>query len=221
MCAEMTSTTEEYLETIYRLEQKEGAARTGEIASDLGVALGTVTNTIEHMEGEGLVSHVPYRGVKLTSRGMKGALNIIRRHRLSERLLTDMIGVGWADVHAPACRLEHGLTDDIIKPLEKALKHPKTCPHGNPIPTKCGGIIEEKSEPLVVLNEREWGTVVKITEEAADLLRYLDTMGLVPGASIHVIEKAPFDGPITIKVGEARRALSRSMASVILVKRTT
>lgn len=219
MCAEMTSTTEEYLETIYRLEQKEGAARTGEIASDLGVALGTVTNTIEHMEGEGLVSHVPYKGVRLTSRGLKGALNVIRRHRLSERLLTDLIGVGWADVHAHACRLEHGLTDEIIKPLEKALKHPRTCPHGNPIPTKDGGIIEEKSEPLVALNEREGGTVMKITEEKADLLRYLDSLGLVPGASINVIEKAPFDGPITIKVGEAKRALSRSMASVILVKR--
>jgi len=221
MCAEITSIAEEYLETIYRLEQKEGAARTGEIASDLGVALGTVTNTIEHMEGEGLVSHVPYRGVKLTSRGLKGALNVIRRHRLSERLLTDMIGVGWADVHAHACRLEHGLSDEIIKPLEKALKHPKTCPHGNPIPTKYGEIIEEESEPLTALNEREGGTVVKITEEKADLLRYLDTMGLVPGASINVIEKAPFDGPITIKVGEAKRAISRSMASVIQVKRTT
>jgi len=217
----MTSTTEEYLETIYRLEQKEGAARTGEIASDLGVALGTVTNTIEHMEGEGLVSHVPYRGVKLTSRGLKGALNVIRRHRLSERLLTDLIGVGWADVHAHACRLEHGLTDEIIKPLEKALKHPKTCPHGNPIPTKDGGIIEEKSEPLASLDEREGGTVVKITEEGADMLRYLVAMGLVPGASIYVVERAPFDGPITIKVGEAKRALSRPMASVILVKRTT
>jgi len=221
LCAELTSTTEEYLETIYRLEHKEGAARTGEIASDLGVALGTVTNTIEHMEGEGLVSHVPYRGVRLTSRGLKGALNVIRRHRLSERLLTDLIGIGWADVHAHACRLEHGLTDEIIKPLEKALKHPKTCPHGNPIPAKDGGIIEEKSEPLTGINEREGGTVVKVTEEKADLLRYLDTMGLVPGASIYVIEKAPFDGPITIKVGEAKRALSRSMASVILVKRTT
>jgi len=217
----MTSTTEEYLETIYRLEQKEGAARTGEIASDLGVALGTVTNTIEHMEGEGLISHVPYRGVKLTSRGLKGALNVIRRHRLSERLLTDLIGVGWADVHAHACRLEHGLTDEIIKPLEKALKHPKTCPHGNPIPTKDGGIIEEKSEPLTGIDEREGGTIVKVTEEKADLLRYLDTMGLVPGASIYVIERAPFDGPITIKVGEAKRAISRSVASVIVVKRTT
>jgi len=220
MSAEITSTTEEYLETIYRLEQKEGAARTGEIASDLGVALGTVTNTIEHMEDEGLVSHVPYRGVRLTGRGMKGALSVIRRHRLSERLLTDMIGVNWADVHAPACRLEHGLSDEIIKPLEKALKHPKTCPHGSPIPTKYGEIIEEKSEPLVALDEREGATVVKITEERADLLRYLETMGLVPGASINVIDKAPFDGPITIKVGEARRALSRSMASVIMVKRT-
>jgi DtxR family Mn-dependent transcriptional regulator len=112
------------------------------------------------------------------------------------------------------------MTDEVIKPLEKALGHPKTCPHGNPIPTKCGGIIEEESQPLTALNEQEQGTIVKITEEKADLLRYLDTMGLVPGASLEVVEKAPFNGPITIKVGRTNRALSREVASIIKVKRT-
>jgi DtxR family Mn-dependent transcriptional regulator len=117
--------------------------------------------------------------------------------------------------------LEHGITDEIDKPLEKALRHPKTCPHGNPIPTKCGGILEQKSQPLSLLNEQEKGIVAKITDEKSDLLRYLDTLGLVPGASIKILERAPFNGPITLKIGSTNHAISRAMASVIQVKRTT
>jgi DtxR family Mn-dependent transcriptional regulator len=217
---EVTAAIEEYLECIFKLQEKSSVARTSDIVKSLGVVPGTVTNTVEWLEKEGLVTHKPYKGVKLTEKGQKIALQVIRRHRLSERLLTDILHMEWDKVHDAACKLEHSMTDEVIKPLEKALGHPKTCPHGNPIPTKCGGIIEEESQPLTALNEREQGTIVKITEEKADLLRYLDTMGLVPGASLEVVEKAPFNGPITIKVGRTNRALSREVASIIKVKRT-
>ena len=218
---EISAVIEEYLECIFKLQEKSGVARTNDIVKSLGVVPGTVTNTVEWLEKEGLVTHKPYKGVKLTEKGRKIALQVIRRHRLSERLLTDILHMEWDKVHDAACKLEHGITDEIIRPLEKALGHPKTCPHGNPIPTKCGGIIEEESQPLTALNERERGTIVKITEEKADLLRYLGTMGLVPGASLEVVGKAPFGGPITIKVGRTNRALSREVASIIKVKRTT
>jgi len=220
MMKEVTAVIEEYLEAIYRLQEKSGVARTSDIVELLRVVPGTVTNTVERLEKEGYVTHEPYKGIKLTERGLKIALRVVRKHRLSERLLTDILHVEWDKVHDAACKLEHGITDEIIKPLEKALKDPKTCPHGNPIPTRHGGIIEEKSQPLTALNEREQGTIVKITEEKSDLLRYLDTLGLVPGASLEIVEKAPFDGPITIKVGATNRALSRAMASIIRVKRT-
>lgn len=217
---EISAVIEEYLECIFKLQEKSGVARTNDIVKSLGVVPGTVTNTVEWLEKEGLVTHKPYKGVKLTEKGRKIALQVIRRHRLSERLLTDILHIEWDKVHDAACKLEHGITDEIIKPLEKALGHPKTCPHGNPIPTKCGGIIEEESQPLTALNEREQGTIVKITEEKADLLRYLGTIGLVPGASLEVVGKAPFNGPITIKVGRTNSALSREVASIIKVKRT-
>jgi DtxR family Mn-dependent transcriptional regulator len=217
---EISAVIEGYLECIFKLQEKSGVARTNDIVKSLGVVPGTVTNTVEWLEKEGLVTHKPYKGVKLTEKGRKIALQVIRRHRLSERLLTDILHMEWDKVHDAACKLEHSITDEIIKPLEKTLGHPKTCPHGNPIPTKCGGIIEEESQPLTALNEREQGTIVKITEEKADLLRYLDTMGLVPGASLEVVGKAPFNGPITIKVGRTNRALSREVASIIKVKRT-
>ena len=219
MTEQVTAVVEEYLEAVYRLQERSGVARTSDIVKALKVAPGTVTNTVERLEKEGYITHEPYRGVKLTERGLKIALQVVRRHRLSERLLTDILHVEWAKVHDAACKLEHGITDEIIKPLEKALRHPKTCPHGNPIPTKCGGVIEEKSYLLSALNEQEQGTIVKITEEKADILHYLDSLGLVPGASIQVVEKAPFEGPITVKVDGISHALSRTMASIIQVKK--
>lgn len=219
MAEEVTAVIEEYLEGIYKLQQKSGIARTSEIVKLLQVVPGTVTNTIERLEKEGLVVHEPYRGVKLTEEGHKIALSVIRRHRLLERLLTDILHVGWDKVHKAACGLEHGITEDIDPFLEKALGHPKTCPHGNPIPTKFGGIIEEESEPLTNLELGEGGVVVKITEEEPDLLRYLATLGLRPGAFLEVMEKAPLNDPITIKVAGVNRAVSRKMAAVIKVKK--
>lgn len=220
MVRERSARSDEYLEAIYRLQEKSVAARTSDIVDMLKVAPGTVTNTVERLEREGYVTHEPYKGVNLTEKGRKIALQVVRRHRLSERLLTDILHIKWDRVHDAACKLEHGITDEIVKPLEKALRHPKTCPHGNPIPTKGGGIIEEGAQLLIELNEAEQGIVVKITEERSDLLHYLDTIGLVPGVSVEVLEKAPLNGPITIKVDATGCAISREVASTIKVKRT-
>jgi len=218
---EVTAVVEEYLEAIYKLQEKSGVARTSDMVEMLQVMPGTVTNTVERLEKEGYVTHEPYRGVKLTGKGLKIALHVVRRHRLSERLLTDILHLKWDKAHDAACKLEHGITNEIIQPLERALRNPKTCPHGNPIPSRSGGITEEKSQPLTQLKEREQGTIVKITEENAELLHYLETLGALPGASVKVVEKAPFDGPITLRVGETNRALSRTVATVIRVKRAS
>ncbi len=215
-----TATTEEYLENIYRLQEKRGSARTSDIVMMLGVVPGTVTNTVERLEREGYITHEPYRGVKLTEKGVKIALEVLRRHRLSECLLADILHMNWDKVHEAACKLEHGITDEIVQSLEKALNHPKTCPHGNPIPTKDGEIIDERSQPLTELEKHKQATVARITEEKSDLLCYLYTLGLVPGASVEIEERAPFNGPITIKVGATRRVLSRAMAQIIRVERT-
>ena len=125
MSEEVTAVIEEYLEGIYRLQEKSGVARTSEIVKLLQVVPGTVTNTVERLEKEGLVTHEPYKGVKLTEKGRKIALNVIRRHRLSERLLTDILRVKWSEAHKAACRLEHAIIHEIVKPLEKALGHPR------------------------------------------------------------------------------------------------
>lgn len=220
MSEEVTAVIEEYLEGIYRLQERSRVARTSEIVELLQVVPGTVTNTVERLEKEGYVTHEPYKGVRLTEKGRRIALHVIRRHRLSERLLTDILHVKWSEAHEAACRLEHGITGDLIKKLEKALGHPRTCPHGNPIPTMGEEMIEEKSEPLTDLNPKESGTIVKITEEKPEVLEYLATLGLVPEASVEVVEKAPFNGPITVKVDGIHKAVSLQIASIINVKKT-
>jgi len=216
----VSSEAEEYLEAIYRLEKKTGFAKTMELAHQLKVAPGSVTNTVEGLEKRGLVIHEPYKGVKLTEKGRKIALNVLRRHRLAERLLTDILHLDWSDAHDAACKLEHAIAPDIIKPLEKTLGHPKTCPHGNPIPTKGGGIREEKSELLTDLKPGEDGIIMKITEERHDMLHHLASLGLMPGTFIEIEEKAPFNGPIIVKARGASYALGHDIASVIWVKKS-
>jgi DtxR family Mn-dependent transcriptional regulator len=210
---------EEYLEAIYRLEEKMGFAKTMELVRLLKVVPGSVTNTIESLERRGLVLHEPYKGVKLTEKGRKVALKVLRRHRLAERLLTDVLHLDWSKVHGMACRLEHAITKDMVKPLEKALGHPKTCPHGNPIPTACGGIIEEKSEPLANLKPKQRGVIVKITEEEPGMLKQLATLGLIIGVSVEVEQKASFGGPVTVRVGDTSHTLDHKVVSVINVRK--
>jgi DtxR family Mn-dependent transcriptional regulator len=220
LAVKVSSATEEYLEIIYRLEEKSGVATTSDLVKSLKVAPGTVTNTIARLEKESLVIHEPYRGVKLTEKGRRIALRTIRKHRLSERLLTDLLDVEWDKVHEAACKLEHSISDEIAKKIEKALGHPKTCPHGNPIPTECGGIIEEKSRPLSDLDLGERGVIAKITDEGREVLEYLSSLEVRPDKTLEIIEKAPFGGPITIRIEGKDRALSQEIASLIKIRTT-
>jgi DtxR family Mn-dependent transcriptional regulator len=135
-------------------------------------------------------------------------------------LLTDVLRLEWSKAHDAACKLEHVFADkELSRPLEKALGNPKTCPHGNPIPSASGRMAEEKSELLTNLSQGDSGVIVKVTDERQDMLQYLATLGLVPGASISIEEKAPFNGPIMVKVMGASYALGKNVASVIWVRK--
>jgi len=206
-----------YLKTIYNLELKNGGARTGDIAKILKITPGSVTNTLEVLEGKGLVVREPYKGVNLTEQGRKLALSVFRRHRLAERLLVDLLQMDWAESHEEACRLEHSISDEVASSIQKRLENPKTCPHGNPIPDENGSIAPLKSDALSNLNNGERAIVCMIPDESTELLRYLSTLGMVPGAKIAVEEKAPFKGPMLVKVGENSYPSSLDVASGIFV----
>ena len=210
---------EEYLEVIWRLQEKTTRVKTGELAEELQVTPGAVTNTLVHLEKHKLVVRNRYRGITLTDKGRTIALRVIRKHRLAERLLTEVLHMDWSAVHDTACELEHAMTDEMIKPLEKTLKEPTTCPHGNPIPDESGRVREEKSEPLSHFKPKDKAVLVKITDEKSDMLRYLASLGLMPGAIVEVQEKAPFEGPIIVKVMGASYALGQNVASVVQARR--
>lgn len=211
-------TTEEYLEVIYKLEEKEGVARTSDIVRELRVTFGTVTNTIKRLEKRGLIIHEPYKGIKLTEKGKRIALNIIRYHRLSERLLTDILRIDWSEVHDEACKLEHSISERVAKAIEAELGYPKSCPHGNPIPNEKGIMILENVKDLASLKPGEEGIIVRVIREDSEFLKYISELGLIPGAKVLVEEKAPFKGPIIVKIMGSRYAISIDVASAIKVK---
>jgi len=189
--AELSYEAEEYVEAIYKLQKQGGIAKTKELADQLHVVPGSITNTIEHLEKHNLVEHEPYKGVKLTRKGEKLALDVLRRHRLAERLLTDILNAQWCDVHDSACKLEHALSKEVIALLEKRLGNPKYCPHGNPIPTEHGKVEEEECYPLTEIGLNYFCKVAKITNEKRETLLSLGSKGIKPGVSIHVVQKKP------------------------------
>jgi len=208
-----------YLETIYRLSETEEAVRTSALANALGVSPGAVTNTLASLERQGLVHRRAYKGVELSPKGKTEALRVLRRHRLAEQLLTKVLGMNWSEVHDVACRLEHVMTRELTDAVEKLLRNPKTCPHGNPIPDETGHIRRESSQPLTNFKPNDRAVLVKITEEKSDMLRYLASLGLMPGAVVEVQEKAPFEGPMIVKVMGASYALGRNVASIVQARR--
>jgi DtxR family Mn-dependent transcriptional regulator len=219
MSHEFFTAPEMYLKTIYNLESKTGSARTGDIAKVLKITPGSVTNTLEVLEGKGLVAREPYKGVKLTEEGRKLALSVFRRHRLAERLLVDVLHLGWTESHDEACRLEHSISEELANSIQKTLGNPQTCPHGNPIPDEKGLYPPLKSEALSHLETGEYAIVTQIPDENSELLRYLATLGMFPGVKIAVEEKAPFEGPMQVKVAGNSYPLSLDVASGIFVTR--
>lgn len=216
METEVSHEAEEYLEAIYRLQRRRGVAKTTELASELNVVPGSVTNTIQHLKNRGLVKHKPYRGVKLTAKGEKIALKILRRHRLAERLLTDILDAKWSTVHEDACKLEHALTKEVTRLLEKRLGYPKSCPHGNPIPSVNGKVEEEECHPLTEASINKTCIVARIIDEKREKLLILASEGIKPGATVRVVERKSFG--IVLCVAERKCTLNSDVASIVLVK---
>lgn len=217
MAAKITPGIEEYLEALFHLQRKETPISTKELAEHLGIAPASVTEMIKKLANQKLVSYVPYRGVTLTKNGRKAAAALVRRHRLSERFLADMLGVPWEDLHEEACKFEHVISDKVEKKLLEALGNPKACPHGNPIPTTTGEVVEQDVVTLASLKPTEEAVIVKITDEKPEFLQYLGNLGLLPRVPVRVEGIAPFNGPILVRAKGATYALGQEVAREIWV----
>ncbi|MBN2566100.1 MAG: metal-dependent transcriptional regulator [Candidatus Eisenbacteria bacterium] len=210
-----SATMEEYLEAIYKLAEK-GPVRPTPIAESLGVSGPTVTATLKRLQSQGLIERVD-GDVVLTKDGHAAAIDIVRRHRISERFLVDVLGLSWDEAHEEACMLEHALSPRVLEALEEYLDNPVVCPHGHPIPHRDGTVAPVVGSSLCTLSEGSEVRIVQVEEDDDAMLTYLGSMGMFPGTHIKVCEVAPFKGPIIVEVDGSTYALGREVADRILV----
>ncbi len=214
----LSASVEDYLKCIYELEVAGGAAATREIAVRLGVAAASVSGMIRRLSEHGWVEHERYRGVRLTAEGRRAALRMVRRHRVIESYLTQALGYPWDRVHDEAERLEHAASDELVDRMAAAIGEPATDPHGAPIPTR-EGTIDERSHPVLADVPPGCRTrVLRVADEDPARLRYLAELGLVPGAEVEVVARAPFGGPITLATPHAEQHVATELAATVVVE---
>ena len=213
----VTAPVEDYLKVIFELENAAGVAGTNEIAAELGFAPASVSGMIRRLAEQGLITHERYRGVRLTKAGRRAALRTIRRHRVIEAYLVKALGYPWDRVHPEAERLEHAASEELIDRMAAAIGEPLTDPHGAPIPTRDGVIDETRHSSLADVAAGGKARIVRVGDENDELLRYLDTLGIRPGVVVTLGERAPFEGPLTVRVGQAQHQIGRALAARILV----
>jgi DtxR family Mn-dependent transcriptional regulator len=208
----------EALKAIYRLS-RDGDAHTGVLAERLGLTPGTVTATMKRLADRGLVDHKPYRGVELTAPGRQAAISSIRRHRIVERFLADMLGYAWNEADRLATSFEHELPQEVEDRLFVALNRPDTCPHGFPIPAKETADLP-MMPPLYALEPGDTAVVAVPGSTDPEIVAFLDTLGLRPGVTVEVKEKHPFDGPLVLRVNGKVRTLGATVANQVYVQKS-
>jgi DtxR family Mn-dependent transcriptional regulator len=215
----VTHALEDYLKAIYQLSEEARPVIAARLAAETGVSPSTIFATLRRLAKEGYVTINRRKEIHLTNEGKTVAENIVRRHFLTERFLTDMLGLDWVKAHQEAHRLEHAISQEVEERLAKLLSHPTTCPHGNPIP----GASSEPAQKTISLNEAIDGQSVELDyiteggERDVRLLHFLQEHGLRPGAKVHVLDVAPSLGMMTLKVADDQFSLGIEAAKKIRV----
>lgn len=217
MDVDLTKSERETLKAIYRLARDASGVHTGDLAERLGVSPGTATATIKRLADRGLADHRPYRGVVLTLLGRRAAVSAIRRHRIVERFLSDMLGYAWNQADRLAASFEHDLPQEVEERLFLALDRPATCPHGFPIPEPEVTDIAELP-PLYDLNPGDVAVVAVPGSTDKEVVSFLASLGLRPDVRVEVREKHPFDGPLVVRVDGKDRTVGEKLARQIYVK---
>jgi len=205
----LSGPVEDYLKAIYDLERGAQAATTNEIAERLAISPASVSGMMRRLADQGLITHEPYRGVRLTEDGRRAALRTLRRHRILECYLTEVLGYPWDRVHDEAEQLEHAASEELIERMASALGDPAHDPHGAPIPSREGEVDEPTLRTLADAAVGEQVRVRQVMDKDAERLRYLAELGIRPGALVRILERAPFDGPITLGVGRTGAGVTR------------
>lgn len=215
----VTHALEDYLKAIYQLSEEARPVIAARIAAETGVSASTIFATLRRLAKEGYVTISRRKEIHLTNDGKRVAENIVRRHFLTERFLTDLLGLDWVKAHQEAHRLEHAISQEVEERLAKLLSHPTTCPHGNPIP----GASTKPPPKTIPLSAAVDGQQVQLDfiteggERDVRLLAYLQDHGLTPGAKVQILDVAPSLGMMTLKVGDNQFSLGLEAAKKIRV----
>jgi DtxR family Mn-dependent transcriptional regulator len=210
---------EDYAKAIYALETRgSDPVSTNALADRLGVTPGSVSAMLKKLDDAELVTHTPYRGVRLTAAGRRTALEVIRHHRLLELFLAEVLEMPWDRVHREAEVLEHVLSSELEEIIAAKLGHPTRDPHGDPIPTPDFEIEEQETCSLADLQAGDVGIFVRVSDSDSAMLRYLGERGVTPGAHVEVVERQPFGGPLFVRVGSNVHPLGGDLAQAIRVE---
>jgi len=216
---DVSDAMQDYAKAIYALEGKSGggAATTNDLAARLGVTPASASSMVKKLAEAGLAEHVPYRGVRLTGDGRRVALEVMRHHRLLELYLAEHLGVPWDRVHDEAEALEHVLSEDLEARIAAKLGHPTHDPHGDPIPTADLEVDEGRTSSLQDVPVGATGRVVRVSDGDPALLRHLEDRGIGIGAPFELVDRQPFDGPLTVRVGAGEQVLGERVARAVRV----
>jgi DtxR family Mn-dependent transcriptional regulator len=216
----LTATMQDYAKVIYLLGEDGRPVTNGQLATHFGISAPAITEMIKKLAGYGIVDYHPRVGVRLTAEGSRVALTVIRHHRLIELYLVTALGMPWDVVHAEAEVLEHVLSDSLEARMTAFLNDPQVDPHGAPIPARDGTVPHRPMHALATLLPGCAATVVAVDDRDAARLRYLASLGLVPNTRVVVTAQAPFDGPLTLDVGNQaiRQHLDARLATQIFVQ---
>ncbi len=210
---------EDYSKAIYSLQSRsDEPVSTTALAERLGITSGSVSAMLKKLDELGLITHVPYRGVRLTADGQRLALEVIRHHRLIESFLADSLGMPWDRVHAEAEVLEHVLSEDLERLIAAKLGHPTVDPHGDPIPSADLELKERSTRSMESLQVGEQGVFVRVSDSDPRMLRYLTDCGIQPGDRFVVRERQPFGGPLFVRFGDSEHAIGGQLADAMRVE---
>lgn len=206
---------EDYLKAIYHLSSRGEEATTSRIAQWLGISAPSVSAMVKRLETGDLVARAEDGTVALTSSGESEALRVVRRHRLLETFLVQVLGVGWDEVHDEAEVLEHAVSDRLEERIDALLGYPTHDPHGDPIPPRSGTHDERWGEPLAAAPAGSRFLVERVSDRDSGALRYLADLGIRPGVVLAVQERAPFGGPLWVALDDTRHALGAPLTRLI------
>lgn len=217
----LSSTMRGYLSEIYRLcdvDAETHYVSTSALADLLDVTAPAVNRMVSKLKEIGLLEHEPYQGIRLTLAGEREALKELRRHRIAEAFLVNVMGFGWHEVHEEADRMSKALSETITERMAQMAGNPTRCPHGEPIPTADGTLVDLHDDLLSKAQEGHDLEIMRVRTREADRLEYLAALGLTPGAHLQVIHVAPFNGPLQLKLGSEYRIIGHNLAELIRVR---